>query len=316
MKDLSIRQLLLLDHLEHRAEIEKAINDGEIRLVRHVMRNTAGWHGFDEQLRFDKELLKVFTAEQGRPIFKEGQLLLVFVAGGGGSGALLRGAFKCAGRLTKEQFEKQYGTACPQYWSFLGERRPPDAEGSAVDGFYYDLLDTEVLADLWDRLVIDWGLATVAWVQRSLDKAIREIKPKGFVCQFPNWDEVFITHQELQAIIENPKANDDWFHFLSKHDGVYTILDTQSNSLYVGSAYGSQGLWGRWSGYARTGHNDNKGLLNLFRNECGAVNVQSRASYFRFSINHVFAKGTKTPTQVIKYETLAKRKVGSSLNHN
>jgi hypothetical protein len=308
---LTLKDLLLfeLKHPDHSDEIKIALTAGRIRVVRHVM-NMSSWQGFDEKLRFDKELLEVFTAHQVNDLyFQNEQLLLVFVGAPQG-GALLRGAFKCGGRLTSEQFSEKYGAVYEGYRQFLA-----DIQDQAQSYIYNNLERLNVLEDLWDRLVIEWP-GGPAWVQGQLDKQVREIKPRGFVRPFPNWDEVFITHQELQAIIENPEANDDWFQFLSQHHGVYTILDTQSNGLYVGSAYGFQGLWGRWSGYARSGHNDNIGLLNLFRNEFGTVDIQSRASYFRYSINHVFAKGTKTPTQIINYETLAKRKLGSSLNHN
>jgi hypothetical protein len=46
------------------------------------------------------------------------------------------------------------------------------------------------------------------------------------------------------------------------------IIDGNSGKLYVGSAYGPEGIWGRWSTYATTYHGGNEELIKLF-NENG-----------------------------------------------
>ena len=91
-------------------------------------------------------------------------------------------------------------------------------------------------------MVIDWGSSTVQWVQSQTDKEIWQILPVGFVSEFPGWNQVFISHKELQAIIDNPDGNLDWQLFLTSHDGVYVILDTSTGKIYVGSAYGCNGV--------------------------------------------------------------------------
>jgi hypothetical protein len=160
--------------------------------------------------------------------------------------------------------------------------------------------------------MIDWGGSTVSWVQKKIDKDIWALLPKGFVSEFPGWDRVFISHQELQAIISNPEGNKDWYHFLSAHDGVYVILDTLTGKKYVGSACGSKagkgGIWGRWSGYAKTGDNGNLGLVEVLGS--GMTHVGN----FKYSIHHVFPKGTKTVQEVLEYESLLKEKLGTRKN--
>ena len=46
---------------------------------------------------------------------------------------------------------------------------------------------------------------------------------------------------------------------------VYVIFDSSSGMQYVGSTSGGNGIWSRWEGYARTGHNGNKALKSLQR---------------------------------------------------
>lgn len=42
--------------------------------------------------------------------------------------------------------------------------------------------------------------------------------------------------------------------------GIYFIADETDGKGYVGSAYGSENILGRWRDYARTGHGGNVGL--------------------------------------------------------
>ena len=58
------------------------IEKKEIRIVRHTMKNRkdGDWTGFDNLLKFDNELLKIFTAEQPLDKYKDAKLILVFVA--------------------------------------------------------------------------------------------------------------------------------------------------------------------------------------------------------------------------------------------
>ena len=45
--------------------------------------------------------------------------------------------------------------------------------------------------------------------------------------------------------------------------GVYVIADATTGKLYVGSAVGDGGIWGRWAAYCKTGHGGNKELRAL-----------------------------------------------------
>lgn len=277
---------------------ESFVHTKNIRLVRHQMKN---WRGFNSMLRFNKHILKVFTAEQGRDIFSDQRLILVFVSQPGGR-ALLSGAFINNGLIEKSAFEKMEG-----YAEYAKYRESIEIAEVSSDKFFYDLQVCEELEELFDRLVIDWGGAAISWYQNKLDKEICQILSPGFVKIFPGWDKVNISYQELNAIIQNPDGNPDWAQFLQTHDGVYLILDNVTGRQYVGSATGENaGLWGRWTGYAINGHNGNKLLEELL--------IERGDSYkenFTFSLHHVFARGAVTKNDVLDYESLLKRKLGS-----
>lgn len=312
------QSLLTLENLLKNStpQISSLVDKVKVRIVRHAMENRkdGDWAGFDNMLQFDKELLKVFTAEQNKDKFKNAELILVFVASES-SKCLLRGSFWSKGKIeSKEFFSKNL-----KYQELERFRKSRGIVRVISDqAVYYDLEECTELSELSNRLVIEWGKSTVSWVQSKLNKEIWELLPKGFVSTFPGWDKVFISHQKLKAIIQNPDGNKDWFQFLYQHDGIYVILDTKSGKKYVGSAYAENeqrsGIWGRWSGYARTSHNGNKALVELLGLD------PSHSENFMYSIHHVYPKGTKTKREIITVESLLKEKLGTKgifgLNRN
>ena len=43
------------------------------------------------------------------------------------------------------------------------------------------------------------------------------------------------------------------------------IVDGNTGRLYVGSAYGEEGIWGRWKSYVNTFNGDNSRLKELYK---------------------------------------------------
>jgi hypothetical protein len=64
-----------------------------------------------------------------------------------------------------------------------------------------------------------------------------------------------------------------------RFSGLYLITDTSSGKVYVGSAYGHEGIWQRWSNYCKNGHGGNKELKALLQ-----AKGKEYASYFQFSL--------------------------------
>ena len=299
MSDLTLKDLIKLEGLEY--------ENLKFRVVRHKM-NRKGWEDFDNLIRFDNEMLSAFAGSQERLVYKDADIILTFVALPG-TKALFRTAHINHGQISFNQYKKYY----KGYKPFLNYRKNNSREENVLDDLYfYKLKDSNLLESYKNRLVIEWGKSTVSWVQSSIEKEVTEIYPKGFVSLFPGWDKVHLSHKELTEIINNPNGNKDWYEYLSRHSGVYVIFDSSTGNQYVGSASGGNGIWSRWEGYAKTGHNGNKALKVL------AKKNEDFANNFTYSLHHVFPR-TVSKNDVLYYESLLKNKLGSrayGLNEN
>ncbi len=87
-------------------------------------------------------------------------------------------------------------------------------------------------------------------------------KEERTVVPFNNYDEVELSFTELREIIDGHYY--DYYDALSVVKGIYMIIDGNTGKLYVGSAYGGDGIWGRWSSYAATCHGGNYELQKLY----------------------------------------------------
>lgn len=209
-----------------------------------------------------------------------------------GTKALLHGMYKVNGVQTILEL--------PEELNIIKERE------SWGEGPYYryNLERVALLNDLEERLVIEWGTSTISWHQRKLDKEIIEILPKGFTKVFPGYQNVILSFDELSKTIKNPDANRQWKMMLSNVYGVYLILDKKDGQQYVGSAYGKDGIWGRWSHYIQSKHGDNKILVELLKND------PMRYKHFQFSILNVLPSSS-IREQVIQLESITKEKLGT-----
>ncbi len=175
-----------------------------------------------------------------------------------------------------------------------------------TDSEWYELERNKTTDELSERLVIDWGKAVVAWVQ-SKDKEILEIKGKNSIGDFVSYDEVQLSFYDLKKLMSQSSSNFSWVSALSSVNGIYLIRDKSTGNLYVGSAYGEDGVFGRWSNYSKNGHGGNKKLKDL-----NPIN-------FEFSILEI-APPTSSADDVIQRENRWKEKLGtrefSGLNEN
>lgn len=173
------------------------------------------------------------------------------------------------------------------------------------DHVRYDLKKNSILDDLSERLVIEWGPATVAWVQ-SKDKEVVELKGKKSIGDFQSFSQVDLDFRDLKKLIQFPDTNLTWVKALSSVNGVYLIKEKVSGKLYVGSAYGEQGIYGRWSAYAQDGHGGNLELRDI------------NPMTFQFSILEI-VPATTTAEGVIECQNRWKEKLGTrqfGLNRN
>lgn len=120
--------------------------------------------------------------------------------------------------------------------------------------------------------------------------------------RFISYDRINHSFESINIVIKNEL--NDWKVALSSVYGVYLLTDKKTGKHYVGSAYGNQGIWGRWSDYIYGCHGNNKELKELYA-------IQSREyfeEFFKFTILEVLSKSL-VPEEVIQRESLWKQKL-------
>ncbi|MDX9745062.1 MAG: GIY-YIG nuclease family protein [Syntrophales bacterium] len=166
----------------------------------------------------------------------------------------------------------------------------------------YDLAFQDALSDLKGRLIIDWGPAKLAWIERAdlRNKDVLELRAKFKEPEFPGFLNFIEPLSKLEKL---PKG---WIVALSCTKGVYLLTCPKTKEQYVGSATGTAGFYQRWQEHAQTGHG-------------GDVALKSREpSDYHVSILEV-AGTSSTEGDIRKMETRWKLKLKSremGLNRN
>ena len=127
----------------------------------------------------------------------------------------------------------------------------------APESHFYLLEKVPGYEDLEERIVIDWGKSTRSWHQWLSPKEVVEVLPKGYTRPFPGYLDFILTYDELARLVTHHESNREWHIALSAMAGIYLILHPGTGAQYVGSAYGPQGILGRWRQYVSTGHGGN-----------------------------------------------------------
>lgn len=250
--------------------------DARIKLVRHKDRKL-DLYGMYKQ---DRAAFLAYQSRQIKPVFGGVDYIVAFV---GEDGTLARfvGVFKVVG--------------CNHSFGF----------------YQYDLSEIDGYDDLKERVIIKWSnpISWHQWIKNDME--VLEISPGLHYKRFTDYFDLILDFSELKEIIENQYS--DWKAILSAIKGVYLITDTNTGMLYIGSAYGEEGIWGRWSEYVLTGgHGGNKSLIPL----CAEADYALK--HFQFSILMLLPKSV-TADEAIRKEQLFKRKLGThsfGLNNN
>lgn len=175
-----------------------------------------------------------------------------------------------------------------------------------IKGFRYQTTELSGFEDLEGRLIIDWGESPRSWAQcldRKGNKDVVEILSPHSLRDFHDYYDVHLSYAELQELITHPDSNRKWHQMLCAVSGIYLILDQRSGKQYVGSAYGKEGIWGRWRAYTKSPSGGNKLLKELIKKHPG------RENFFHFSIMRVLEPNI-TKAAVLAHEKLAKKKLG------
>ncbi len=158
----------------------------------------------------------------------------------------------------------------PNRWLFAGVHRVLDVEQLPNTQFRYSTARCKVASEFDGRLVIAFrrsGRQSYLRAERwAADLVVAELRAEPLQFEaFPGYAKILLTHQQLCIVTDQQPPS--WKAALSSVSGVYVISDRSSGKLYVGSAVGIEGIWGRWHEYAKTGHGGNRDLRDLLRAE-------------------------------------------------
>lgn len=218
----------------------------------------------------------------------------------------------------------QYYPYGPEYFIFGGLYEVKSIQPEVFDQVGYELTLMDEYKEFRKRLIVKlaepigrnlYNRNYLNLQKSSLNPEIYELAPNTKLGHFPGYQQVSMTHQELQQIVNNEEPS--WKQALSHVKGVYVITDTSTGELYIGSASGNNdGIWQRWSSYSDlvnpTGGNKE------FRNIVAEYSSDYIVNHFKYSILEIFDTKTKVET-IIERENYWKqvfetKKYG--MNHN
>ncbi|MBR1632498.1 MAG: GIY-YIG nuclease family protein [Bacteroidales bacterium] len=236
----------------------------------------------------DRQKFIAYQSEQSEALFKDVDYIVSFI-GEEGTTARMVGVYRILG-LDQERIDKVNN-----------------------GHFYYKMAEVSGFEELNERVIIDWGKSTITWHQwlHKNDKEVVAIERKGIDWVCPDYEEIILSYEQLQRIFKDQISV--WKNKLSSSNCIYVISDSKSGSLYVGSTYNREGIWGRWKDYASTGHGGDVELIKLLE-----ADPEYSKKYFTWAILQVLPLGIQDE-KAIHIETLWKNKLGRSacsLNKN
>ena len=261
--------------------MKAGLDPSNVKLIRHALSNALF------RACYEKDMVFEYTRLQGADFSKNYDYWAVFIS-------------------DKERYAKLFavykvGDSVPDTPDVMpvGFPRPEEFQGKNA---FFDLQYIDVLKEYEGRLIIDWGKSVRRWHQKgTTEKSIVAIQTDRKKI-FSGFETLILNYDELKEIIENPTIYDSWHTALSAVNAIYLITDTETGQHYVGSAYGKDGLLGRWSCYISTQHGNNKQMKALI------CNHPNRYHHFQFSILQILPK-TVTANDVIQTESLYKKKL-------
>ncbi len=190
-------------------------------------------------------------------------------------------------RGNKDEFNKKYIVAFIQFypekdtWLFggvfkvAGRSSQPGPNG-------YDIEKVKFGAELVGRLKVGGKLSRGrAFLPDTFFGAVEitELLKEPYSGEtFAGFDKCSVDFAMLEILVNNDRP--DWKAALQNVNGIYLISDKKTGKMYVGSAYGDDGIWHRWSQYVANGHGWNKNLVRLG----GSNGVEYARKHFHFTL--------------------------------
>jgi hypothetical protein len=120
---------------------------------------------------------------------------------------------------------------------------------------WFDLALTNFYTDWKGKLIVSWPPPERSWWRRAHKNefpVLAVLDESALVTSIPDWHDITLTWEQLLVMPAR------WRAALSQWRGIYFIFDTFVGKGYVGSAYSTMNILGRWLGYAKSGHGGNR----------------------------------------------------------
>jgi hypothetical protein len=131
------------------------------------------------------------------------------------------------------------------------------ADDQPRSALWFDLRSIDAIEGFSGRLEIGWTggeRSWFRWAERNKFPIVAIYNSSGLEQDMPDWDLLVLRWSELGSL---PPS---WAGRIAEWRGIYLIVDESDGRGYVGSAYGTDNMLGRWLVYASTGHGGNREL--------------------------------------------------------
>ncbi|MCH5327778.1 MAG: GIY-YIG nuclease family protein [Coprobacter sp.] len=227
---------------------------------------------------YRKDLFLAYQSEQKKGRFDGIDYMIVFL-GEAGTSARFLGVYKICGRRPN----------------------PVNNEEEILD-----LVPVPEFQYLEEKIIIDWGKSTVSWHQYytqtkyviRIDEGMYKVDGTPV---FKGYPDVLLSYRQLCLVLKDS----DWMNRLKAVNCIYLIVDKNNGKDYVGSTYGNERIFGRWSEYAQTGHGGNVSLKEKVDED-----PQYHIHHFQWSILEILSSNV-TQLEAVERESLWKRKLMS-----
>lgn len=164
--------------------------------------------------------------------------------------------------------------------------------------------------DKSEKVTRTWTTNNIELVNKTEIIEILSDSYRKVYSNFYGFEHVSKSYNDLKNVIDEPM----WKQALSSVYGVYVITDTGNGNLYIGSATGTTGIYGRWKTYIEKGYDEkevedkdypNKKLKEIANDKTKGLNYIREN--FQYSILEIFTKNKVGANKALEREKYWKK---------
>ncbi len=302
---------ILLKDILRFDELKKAYPEKRIKL-----RFNTSWKEKNAQgVWVERNYLEMYCQEERREFFENSILSL--------------GSNKKS-RMNKKDLVFQFIEIEPHIWLLVDAVNVLKADGTSLkyDDFRnsnFPVADVERLEQyqpFFDRLTVNWKNLPQQfyYVKEDIIDSIevKEILPNKYLNienDFAGYENVSKSYIELSNLI----VKSSWKNALSDVFGVYVLTDSNNGKLYVGSATGENGIYGRWKTYLEKGYDKSEEEDKKYPNKQLRELVEKKGidyikNNFIYTILEIFPKNEIGKDKALQRENYWKEALKTRIN--